>query len=292
MSASSAPLILGGAEAGQGSFDEARVVVLPVPLELTVSYGSGTGQGPAAILQASSQFELYDEEAGRPYWSPGSVHTLPPVRLPRDPEQAMAAIEAAATPAVEAGKFLLALGGEHAVTIGAARPVIRRHPDVGMLIVDAHLDLRAEYQGSPFSHACAARRVIDEHGIQVAWCGIRSVSQEEADYLAAHDLHPCYAHEMDAQRTWIERVLAKLPQRVYLSIDVDGLDPAVMPGTGTPEPGGLLYRDLLALIRAVARHRTIVAADCVEVAPIHGQQVSEFTAARVVAKLIGAIGTP
>ncbi len=281
--------IFGGDEEARAPFAEARIVVLPAPLERTVSYGGGTRHGPAAILRASCQVELFDEETGRPYWGPRSLHTLPPVAMTTDPEQSVAAIAAAARPAVDAGKFLLTLGGEHTVTAGAFRPVARKYPGVGVLIFDAHLDLRAEYDGTPWSHACVARRLIEEHDARIEWCGIRSVSPEEFEYIGAKEIRPFYAHELDPERRWIPGLVERLPERVYLSIDIDGLDPAYVPGTGTPEPGGLGYRDLLALIRAVAARRHLVGADIVEVAPIPGQQVSEFTAARVAAKLLGAI---
>ena len=174
------------------------------------------------------------------------------------------------------------------MTAGSFRAVAARHPGVGLLVFDAHLDLRDQYEDSPWSHACVVRRILEEHGTPTQWCGTRSACQEEFDFLAEHDLKPFFAHHLDPQRHWIETLVERLPERVYLSIDVDGLDPSVMPGTGTPEPGGPGYRDLLALIRELFARRRVVAADIVELAPIPGQHVSEFTAAKIATKVLGS----
>ncbi|MCI0651519.1 MAG: agmatinase [Planctomycetes bacterium] len=282
-------LIFGGEEAGQGDLYVSQVIVLPAPLELTVSYGSGTGAGPAAILDASRQVELFDEERGARYWPVGAVHSLAPVRLSRQPERCVEAIAAAAAPHFERKKFVLAFGGEHTITAGTVREAVQAYPELGVLIFDAHLDLRAEYEGSPWSHACVARRILEAHGVQIEWCGIRSVAEEEAEFVRERGLRPLYTHEADATGSWIREIAGRLPEHVYLSIDIDGLDPAYAPGTGTPEPGGHSYRELLALIREVVATRKVVGADIVEVAPIPGQHLTEFTAAKVAAKLIGGV---
>ncbi len=280
--------VFGGEGIGLGDFASARFALLPAPLEQTVSYGTGTGAGPAAILRASEELEFFDEESRRPYWQPGEVHTLPTPELPADPEAAVAAITAAARPAVQEGKFLLTLGGEHTVTVGAVAAVAEKYRDLGVLVVDAHLDLRESYGGTRWSHACVCRRILDT-GQTLVWCGSRSFSEEEALLVQERQLQVFYAHELDPEGHWIRQAVQQLPENVYLSIDVDGLDPASMPGTGTPEPGGLSYRQLLALIRETTQRRTLVAADLTEVAPIPHQQVTEFTAARLAAKIIAAV---
>ena len=279
----------GGEEGGPGSREESRFVVLPAPLELTVSYGPGTGRGPEAILTASRELEFFDEETGTPYWEPGEIHTLDTPSLGGEPEKAVEALREMARPVVRAGKFLLTLGGEHTVTAGPLRAVVEEHPAVGLLVIDAHLDLRDSYDGTRWSHACVMRRVLEEHAIPVVWCGTRSYSRGEADLVAERGLTIWHAHDLPRHPRWIEEVVDVLPEVVYLSVDVDGLDPSVMPGTGTPEPGGLTYREILGVIEELARRRTLVAADLVEVAPIPGQVVSEFTAARIAAKIIGAV---
>lgn len=281
--------VFGGEEAGIASFEGCRVAILPAPMELTVSYGSGAAKGPEAILLASDHLEYLDEQTGARYWNTGDVHTLDPVSIPEQPEAAVAAITAAAQGVVDAGKLLITLGGEHTVTAGAVRAVASRHEGLGLLIVDAHLDLRDNFHGDPWSHACVMRRVLEEHHLPLTYCGVRALAVEEAPFIAEHDIRPIYAEQVEAGGSWISEVVSRLPEKVYLSFDVDALDPAVLPGTGAPEPAGLSYRQGAALMEAVARQRTIVAADFVELAPIPGQQVSEFTAARLVAKLIGSV---
>ncbi|MFN0057699.1 MAG: agmatinase [Planctomycetota bacterium] len=286
----------GGDEAGNGSFASARFVVLPIPMESTVSYGGGTARGPAAILRASAELEFFDEELERPAFVDGEVHTLPMMTLPNDPERAVEAIAVATRRALEADKFVIALGGEHTISGGVIRAVRERRvaagEEFGVLTVDAHLDLRASYHGARWSHGCVMRRVWEEHRPRMMWCGIRSVSAEEAAFVRESRLTPIYAHELNNRPHWIREAVDALPEKVFLSLDIDGLDPSAVPGTGTPEPGGLSYREVVALIREVAKRRTLIGADLVEVAPIAGQQVSEFTAARLVMKLIGALRGP
>lgn len=279
----------GGDEAGLGSFDQAQYIVVPAPYEHTVSYGGGTGDGPAAILRASCELEFFNEETQRPYWSENSVHTVSTLVLREDPRAAIDQIRDQVGVIVDAGKFPLTLGGEHTISSGPVEALAARRPDFGVLFIDAHLDLRAEYGGTPWSHACVARRIHEGLGLPMAWVGIRSVAAEEHRYLEAHsELVISYAHEEDRSGEGFDRVLAALPERVYLSLDVDGLDPSVIPGTGTPEPGGLAYREVLRLIRRLSQEKTLVGADVVELAPIPHQQVSEFATAKLMAKIIAA----
>lgn len=283
----------GGDEAGIGDPALARAVVLPAPLEATVSYGGGTARGPAAILRASGELEFVDEESGRPYWALGEVATLPRLHFPVPGSAAVDRLAAAAAPTIERGAFLLTLGGEHTVTAGPFRAAAARHPGLGIVGIDAHLDLRDRYGGSPWSHACVLRRIVEEHGPAVLWAGVRSVSAEEWSFLADQppgrraDIR--WAHALDREGSWIEEAIERLPPEVYLTIDVDGLDPSVIPGTGTPEPGGLDYRTVLRFVRTLAARRRIVAADFVELAPLPAQQGSEFTTAKLAAKLLGAV---
>ena len=172
------------------------------------------------------------------------------------------------------------------LSIGPVRAAARQYPDIGVLQFDAHLDLREKWNGSRFNHACVMRRVADDIGVPIVQVGIRSFSPEEADYIQLKGLRPFFAHGIDPiDPSWIQTVLEVLPQNVYLTIDLDGLDPGVLPGTGTPEPGGLSYRQLVNLIKAVGRHRTVIAADITELAPIEGSHVSEFTAAKIATKI-------
>jgi agmatinase len=185
------------------------------------------------------------------------------------------------------GKVLLSLGGEHTVTAPLARAAAAVYPDLCVLNLDAHLDLRDTYEGSPLSHACVMRRVRDA-GLRTVHVGARSWSAEEEQYATRHAVPRVSAREIaaDASGKWIERTLDALRSPVYVSVDVDALDPSLVPGTGTPEPGGMTWGQTLALLRRVFAERRVVAADLVELAPIPGSRVSEFVAARLGAKLL------
>lgn len=273
-----------GEELGLTTYERARVVVLPAPLEATVSYGHGTAAGPQALLDASTQVELFDEELLRPLLP--EIHTMAPLVFPRDPGEAVEVLRHAAAGPLADGKLLITLGGEHTVTAGPAAAAAALYPQLGVLHLDAHLDLRASYEGSPYSHACVVRRLVDDLGLPVVSVGIRSFSGEEAELVRQRGYQPFYAHRLDPAGAWVDEVVARLPAQVYLTLDLDVLDPAELPGTGTPEPGGLRYRELLALLRAVTSTRRIVAADLVELSPLPGNHVSEFLAARLAAKLV------
>lgn len=266
--------------------DQARVVILPFCYEQGASYGEGSREGPLHLLAASDALERLDEETLHD-WTRVPIHTAAPLRPEGRPEAAVAAMRDAAAAVFTAGRFPLILGGDHAVTIGPALALAERFPDAGVVQVDAHLDLRDTWNGSRYNHACVMRRVADEAGLPFVQVGIRSLSPEEHRYVTENGLRPFYAHRIDPiDMSWIDAVVDRLPDRVYLTVDLDGLDPSVVPGTGTPEPGGLSYRQLVGLIRAVGARRTVVGADINELAKIPGTQVSEFTAARIAAKII------
>ncbi len=266
-------------------YDVARVAVLPIPYDATTSFGGGARLGPSAIISASQQVELYDEALGRDSSHVG-VTTLPPVDVDvSGPESMMRRIESAARRPVEDGKFLLGLGGEHSVTLPLVRAVRRRWRDVSVLQLDAHADLRDAYQGSPYSHACVMRRLHGE-GVKFVGVGIRSYSEEEAELIAREGLSifPPRACHGEA---WIEQTLAELSDEVFVTVDIDGFDPAYAPGTGTPEPGGLDWFQVTDLLAALARSKRIVGADVVEVAPATTTHVTEFLAARLAYRIIG-----
>ncbi len=265
---------------------DAPYAVLPVPYERSVSYGRGTGAAPAAILAASTQIEMFDEEL---LLAPAlAVHTLPaPDCRNGDAAQILARIGAAAAPELDAGRFLLALGGEHSITAPLVAAAARAHPGLSVLHLDAHLDLRDQYHGDPQSHACVMRRVL-EMNIPSVHVGIRSVCAEEYSLVSGRHLPVCWWRDLaqDAGGAWMDAVLERLGDRVYISLDVDVLDPGLMPGTGTPEPGGLSWLAVTRLLRRVCRRRAVVAADIVETAPVPGMVVAEYTAARLGAKLL------
>ena len=273
------------------AFDAARVLVLPLPFEATVSYGAGTAQGPQAIITASQQVELYDREVDAEPAMAYGVHTLDAPSLPGDPEAAVAAIAAATQAAAASGKFVVGLGGEHTVSVGFGRGLLAAlGGPITVVQVDAHADLRDEYEGSPYSHACIARRLLDHPGVeQLLQLGIRSVCTEEVTFARAHPdrVRTWYAEEVHAGGWQAELAERLAGRRVYLTIDVDGLAPAIIPATGTPEPDGLTWRETLAILRLVGDTGQVIGLDCVELAPYPGQHAADFAAAKLVYKAIG-----
>lgn len=266
------------------SFDAANVILLPVPLDRTTSYVPGTRYGPREILNASTQTELWDEELQLDVRE-AALLTLPEMELPfADLDEALADIHRVAHAIVDRGKFLMALGGEHSITPSIVAAVAANHPGVSVLQVDAHADLRDSYLGSRSSHACAMRRTL-EHA-RVTQVGIRSISEAEA--RAVPDLATTMFYDVSMRRDaqWIDRVVESLGDPVYITIDFDGLDPAIMPAVGTPEPGGLSWHELLTLLRATYARRRVVACDLVELCPIPGLVAPNLLGARLVYKLL------
>ena len=279
------PLAFGGALPHPRSFEESRVVVLPVPVDRTTSYVPGTRNGPREILQASSHMELWDEEIGADVHSIG-IYTLPEMDLPfGEMEPLIAEIRRVASEILARDKFLVTLGGEHSITPPLVAAAAARYRGLSVLQIDAHADLRDSYMGTPHNHACAMRRTLPyAHITQV---GIRSLSTEEASAAPHLKTTIFYDGTMRRDRDWIDGVVKSLGDPVYITIDVDGMDPAIMPATGTPEPGGLSWYETLALLRATFERRTVVACDVVELSPIPGLMAPNFLCAKLVYKMLG-----
>jgi len=270
--------------------ERAHVRLLPIPYEATVSYGHGTADGPAAIIEASKQVELYDREFDSEPAVTYGIHTLPALTLPTDPAAAIDAIADAVAAAASGGKLVVGLGGEHTVSVGFGRGLLRAvEGPLTMVQIDAHSDLRDEYEESAYSHACIARRLLDDPAIeQLLQLGIRSVCTEEVEFSRANPerVRVWYSEEIHVDR-WQDELRNRLKdRRVYVTIDVDGLDPAIVSATGTPEPDGLSWRETLDILRIVAQESTIVGLDCVELAPIAGHHASDFAVAKLVYKAI------
>jgi agmatinase len=267
-------------------YETSRAAVLPVPFERTTSYGKGTTQGPAAILRASQAMELYDEElGGEPYVQ--GIATLPAF-LPEafDMEHAMAELQAECRTHIEAGKFLVTLGGEHSLSqapIKAAREV---HGEIGVVQFDAHSDLREEFEGTPYSHASVMKRVVDA-GIPSLAVGIRSLSAPEAALIREKSLPVIWGHQLDRAGELFPEMLKALPEKIYLTFDIDYFDPAIVPATGTPEPGGGLWWPTLKLLRHLFQTKTVVSMDLIELSPIGGQPASDFLSAKTIYKCLG-----
>jgi agmatinase len=279
-----AAAVFGGALPYRCSFDDARAVVLPVPVDRTTSYVGGTKNGPREILEASSHMELWDEELGIDVHRAG-IFTLPEMELPfGELAPLMDEIQRVAAEVIDRDKFLVTLGGEHSITPPLVAATARKHPGLGVLQIDAHADLRDEYMGTRHNHACAMRRVL-EHA-KVTQVGIRSMSTEEGEAAGSLNTTIFYDHSMRRDADWIDRVLRTLPETVYITIDVDGLDPAIMPATGTPEPGGLSWYEALALLRATNERRRVVACDIVELSPLPGIMAPNFLCAKLIYKIL------
>ncbi|MBF0158800.1 MAG: agmatinase [Magnetococcales bacterium] len=276
------------------SLQQAQVVVMPVPYGATLCYGTGAARGPEAIVAASMQMEWFDEEL---LWdlSAVAIHTTEPLEVDLSgPEAMIRAIQHRAQQYGAHGGWLIALGGEHSITTGLVRARQSMSPEpFSLLQIDAHADLRDSYQGTPWSHACVMRRIFDL-AIPCVRVGIRSLSHEEWQFVDQQRLHDSFfwAHQIvpasrEGRYDWIDRVVEQLLPSVYITIDLDGLDPSVVPAVGTPEPGGLDYYTLLRLLRQVFRSRHVVGCDITELSPIAGQPASDFLAAKLVHKLMG-----
>jgi agmatinase len=278
------PHNFGGLEGEPAELANARAAVLPVPYDFSTSYQGGTRWGPHAILAASQNMELWDDELGATYRA--GIHTLPalePTAL--GPEAMVQRVEQATGWILDQGKLPAILGGEHSITTGAVRAALARHPDLSVLQIDAHADMRDTYLDSPFSHACVMRRIRER--VPAVSVGIRSMSEDEAEHLERHPAPIWSTRAFRALRGDWTPILAALSPNVFVTFDLDGLDPGILPATGTPEPGGLDWFEAVDLLQAVAGRARIVGFDIVELAPIPGQVASDFLAARLTYRLIG-----
>ena len=263
----------------------ARVIIIPAPLEYSVCYIKGTEHGPQAILAASSQMELYDEELN---WCPieVGVHTRPALDYHgMDHTAALKATGDAVREVLVRGQLPFTLGGEHSLSAPPIAAAYEFFPDLTVVHIDAHGDLRNEYEGSKLSHASVERRVVDM-GIPLTEIGIRSFSPEEAEFMKTHpDVAIVWGHQLARAAAAIP--WQRLSQHTYLTIDLDAIDPAEMPAVGTPEPGGLHWYQLLDMLRELFHRTTVVGMDVVELCPMAGQTRADFLAAKLVYKMIG-----
>jgi len=271
-----------GLPAETTAYDKARVVVLPVPFEATTSYGTGTRGGPDAILAASRQVETFDADLGCDL-ADAPIHTHPSVAPALGAPDAMTdRLTAVAGRLYADGKWVLALGGEHAITLGLVRAAAKKHGRLSVLQLDAHADLRDSWEGTPYSHACVMRRIVED-GHRTVHVGIRSACPQEIQFAEAHGLPIFWASKFAGSDALLEAADA-LEGPVYVTVDVDGLDPGVIRTTGTPEPGGLGWWETMRLLERVFSKHRVVGADVVELSAL-GDAASDFAAARLAAKL-------
>lgn len=285
------PMNFGGIEEENYSgLEPARVLIFPVSYEGTVSYGAGTGAGAMAIVEASRNMELYDEETDAEVYKVG-IHTLEEFAARETPEAMMNELYEQTKEILKNEKFVCMLGGEHSVSA----PVIRAHAEkfhnLSVLQIDAHADLRDEYDGTPHSHASIMARTVKDLRLPSVQVGIRSISAEEARAVAEGDLPTkiFWAKDVVGRTDWIDSAIDGLTENVYLTIDIDGLDPSLVPTTGTPEPGGLGWYETLTLIRKLAAKKRIIGMDLVEFAKTDNSDAPAFLCAKLVYKTLAYI---
>lgn len=270
------------------SWEKSKAVIIPAPFEKSTTYGRGAVNGPRAIIEASANMELYDMELGLEPCDIG-IHTL---ACPTEDEMGstgsmLAYLEKQTEHALEAGKLPIVLGGEHTVTIGPVRALSKKYPSMTVLSLDAHSDLREEYEGNIHSHACVMRRVLDMCSVVEA--GVRSMAAEERPVIEERKVPIFTASDILGGASFIDELTSLLSENVFISIDVDVFDPGTMPSTGTPEPGGLGWYDVLKIVSTVAREKNVLGYDVVELSPMSSNKAPDFLAARLVYKTMGFI---
>ncbi len=293
--------LFGDLDAKWGDLTRARAVIIPAPLEYTVCYGEGTGKGPAAIIAASSQMDLYDEEL-EAIPAEAGIGTLAELAFADlSHAEALGRIHDAVATVIAHHQLPVTLGGEHSLTAPCVRAIqsAANSAPLGVVQFDAHADLRQEYEDTPISHACAMRRTLEVPGVSLLGVGIRSISPEEmrdrragqvtSTIIWAHQFAESYGTASVSGAAAFSAALARLPDRIYITIDLDGLDPGIMPAVGTPEPGGLNWYQLLGMVRQICATKQVVGCDIVELAPIPHLAAPDFLAAKLVYRILGSI---
>lgn len=274
------PYNFGGLADEFTGYEGAKVAVVPVPYDLSTSWMSGTSKGPRALIEASGYLELYDiETRSEPYLQ--GIFTDEDVKA-KDSEQLNKNVYDRVRKHVDAGKFVVTLGGEHSISYGAAKAHIEKYPDLSILHFDAHTDRREEFEDNKFSHACTLRRISELNG-DIVSVGIRSLDVSELQYLDEKKIF--YAEDIFHSMSWAEEAMAMLKPNVYITFDLDVFDPAIMPSTGTPEPGGLYWYPVLHALRLVAEQRNLVGMDVVELSPTENK-APDFLAAKLIYKIL------
>ena len=280
-----------GLPEGLAAFDAAQVLVLPVPYDATTSYRAGTREGPQAIIDASQQVEWFDHELKRETAEVG-IHTLPEVApVMSGPADMVERLYQVARRQVDTDKLLVTLGGEHSLSSAVVRAFSERYPGLTVLQFDAHADLRDSYEETPYSHASVARRIVEM--CPLTQVGIRSLSKEEWAFLQTRPpITTFFIESHPLSESDLERLVGSLGSEVYVTLDIDALDPGLVPGVGTPEPGGLTWQETLRILRRVAEARRVVGFDLMEYCPPEGNTAAAFTAAKLAYKAMGYFTHP
>ena len=264
-------------------YKNSKVAVLPFPYEKTTCYIKGTERGPAAIIKASAEMELYDEELGNIFET--GICTLKPLEISEKPELMVGIVHKTIKKLLDDRKFIATLGGEHSITVGIVKAFKEKYKNLSVLQLDAHADLREDFEGTKYSHACTMKRVIE--ACPIVPVGIRSLSYEESEFVKEKKLKIFWARDIVASDKWFDDAIKRLSKNVYITLDLDVFDPSVMSSVGTPEPGGLSYYQVIRFLKLVCEKRNVVGFDVVELCPNENDVSSDFTAARLVYKLIG-----
>lgn len=279
---------LGITESEFHTYESSKVVIQSAPYEKTSSYLEGSKHGPKAIIDASHFVEFYDEETDQEAYKKVGIATLPEINFGDLADEAAVNLIAAETEQHLAnGKYLVSLGAEHTVSLGFVKGFTKFHSDFSVLQIDAHSDLRSSYHDNPYSHASVLARIHDL-GLPICQIGIRAQCKEEADLIKSSPLiNTWYAHQIQDNDQWMDDCIAKLKDKVYLTIDADGFDPSVMPAVGTAEPGGLTWHQGLKFLKKVAEKKHIIGFDIVECAPKEGEILTQFNLAKLLYKILG-----
>jgi N1-aminopropylagmatine ureohydrolase len=270
------------------SYEKAKFVIQQVPYEHTSSYLEGSAKGPKAMVEASHFVEFYDEELDMETYRSCGIATMEELDFGSKVDaDAVAFIESETDKLIKDGKYVVSLGAEHTVTLGFVKAHAKKYSNLAVLQIDAHSDLRSSYHDNIYSHASVMARIHDLD-IPLVQIGIRAQCKEESDLIkSADNIHTFYAHRIRTNPDWMEEAISKLPENVYLTVDADGFDPAIVPAVGTAEPNGLFWVETLQFLRKVFAQRNVVGFDVVEIAPRPGDILSEYTMAKLVYRLIG-----
>jgi agmatinase len=273
--------VYAGLEEHYSEYEYAKILLQSIPYDGTSTWGKGADEGFDAFLDATDNMEVYDIETDSEVYRQG-VHILEPIKEDASPEAVFEAVYAKTKELLQTGKYLTFFGGEHSISIGVIKAFYEHHENLSVLQIDAHADLRPEYHGSPYNHACA---VYDaSQNCNLVQVGIRSMDREEKEYIQEGNCF--FAHEMHGNDDWMDASIARLSDKVYLTIDLDAFDPSILAATGTPEPGGMAWYDTLRYLRRVFHEKEVVGFDIVELAPEPAHKASNFLAAKLYYKLL------
>ena len=269
---------------------ENKVVVVPFGLEKTVSYGGGTKNGPKEIIKASHQVELFDEELKKEPYKEIGIKTLKPFPIKNKISSALDQLSKINEEIIRKNKFPIIFGGEHSITPGSIRPFVKKYNEITLLHFDAHADLRESYNGEKFSHASAIKRCLDFKNVKVVSFGIRNLSRTEMNFYENNRNRIEIFWGKDKKEWKLDRLENIFKNKnIYITFDVDGFDSSIMPATGTPEPGGLLWEDVLPIIKKVCQISNIIGADINELAPIKNFDSYNFLVAKLAYKILSYI---